>query len=104
MANENIEEIKLKKGETTTECFKGLATAGYEWNYTINGNSELVNISKDFTMPSKSNKVLPGASSDEVFTIKANKEGIVNIYFFQKRSWEKNVDPANEKNVKIIIE
>jgi len=100
MPADNAEEIKLKTGESTTVKLKGLATAGYQWNYTIDDNKNLVTISKDFLLTQKS----VGASADEVFTIKANNKGVVNITFFQKRNWEKNVDPVNEKKIKITIE
>lgn len=100
MPADNNEAIKLKAGESTTITLKGLGTAGYQWNYTIDNNKNLVSISKDFILTQKN----AGASADEVFTIKANGKGIVNISFFQKRSWETNVKPANEKKVVITIE
>ncbi len=40
--SDNTEEIKLKTGEATSINLKGLATAGYQWNYTIDGNKDLV--------------------------------------------------------------
>ncbi|MGH2564369.1 MAG: protease inhibitor I42 family protein [Ginsengibacter sp.] len=100
----DVEEIKLKTGESTTFKLKGLATAGYEWNYAIDNNENLITVSKDFTLTEKITRKNVGTSADEVFTINANKKGQVNIYFFQKRGWEKNVDPVNEKKIKIIIE
>ena len=100
MPGDNIEEIKLKTGESTTVKLKGLATAGYLWNYTIDDNKDFVTISKDFILSQKN----AGASADEVFTIKANSKGIVNINFFQKRSWQTNVKPVNEKRILITIE
>lgn len=104
MPADNTEEIKLKTGDTTTISLKGLATAGYEWNYTIDTNNDFVTVSKDYQFPDKLNQKNIGASADEIFTIRANKKGIVNIYFFQKRSWETNVKPVNEKRVAITIE
>jgi len=99
-----IEEIKLKTGESTSLKLKGLATAGYEWNFTTDDNKNYVEVSKEFKLSEKLTQKNMGASADEIFTIKANKNGIVNIYFFQKRNWEKNTNPVNEKKVKIIIE
>jgi predicted secreted protein len=104
MTQEIIEEIKLKTGDLTTVKLKGLATAGYEWNYAIDENKDHVEVSKEFKLAEKLTQKNMGASADEIFTIKANKKGTVNIYFSQKRSWEKNIDPINEKKVKIIIE
>ena len=102
--NTNIPDvIKLKNGESTSITLKGLATAGFEWNYTTD-NKDCIKVSREFVVPDKSDKKIIGGSSNEIFTIVAQKKGTVNITFTQKRNWEKNVDPANEKNVKIIIE
>ena len=100
MPADNIEEIKLKTGESITVKLKGLPTAGYQWNYIIDDNKNLITVSKDFQLTQKT----AGGSADEVFTIKAGNKGNVNIIFFQKRNWEANVKPINEKKVKIIIE
>lgn len=99
MPVDNIEEIHLKTGESTTIQLKGLATAGYQWNYVSDDTKNLVSISKDYLSAPKA----VGASADEVFTITANNKGIVNISFYQKRNWETNVEPINEKKIKITI-
>ncbi len=78
--------------------------AGYEWNYTIDGDTGCIKISKDFDLPQKSTKKNKGASADEIYTITAQKAGITNIHFIQQRNWEKNADPVNEKKVKVIVE
>lgn len=104
MADTDIEEIILQAGDSTTIKLKGLAAAGYEWNYTTGDSKDLVTISKDFVLEEKLTQKNMGTSADEVFTIKANKKGTLIIYFFQKRSWEKNMAPVNEKKIKIIIE
>ena len=61
----NFEKLKLKKGESTEIKLKGLATAGYKWNYTIDANKDLINTTKDFVLAGNS----AGASADEIFTI-----------------------------------
>lgn len=99
MPVDNIEEIHLKTGESTTIQLKGLATAGYQWSYVSDDDKNLVSISKDYLSTQKA----VGASADEVFTITANNKGIVNISFYQKRNWETNVEPINEKKIKITI-
>ena len=99
MAADNIEEINLKTGESTTIQLKGLATAGYVWNYVTDDNKNLVSISKDYLSAPKT----MGASADELFIITAKGKGTVNINFFQKRNWEKTSDAANEKKIKITI-
>ena len=103
MDEENVQVIKIEKGQSATVRLKGLATAGYQWNYSIEDNKDHVSISKDFVLPAGSADKA-GASADEVFTIKAIKAGIVNIDFFQKRSWEKSVSAVKSQKVKMIIE
>ena len=104
MAEENMEELKLKKGESATIKLKGLGTAGYQWDYTISENKNIATVSKDFILPGNLTQKNVGASADEVFTITAIEKGIVNIFFFQKRSWEQNTNPINSRKVKVIIE
>lgn len=101
MAGEIADEIKLKTGTTATVALKGLATAGYVWNYTTDDNQDCVKVSKEFVLR---RKLKTGGNADEVFTITAQKKGIVNIHFVQLRSWEKTSAPLAEKKVKIIIE
>lgn len=96
--------IKLKAGASTTIKLKGLATAGYEWNFKIDGDKDCIKISKEFVFPGKASKKNVGESADEVFTISAQKKGTANIYFSQTRKWEKNVDPVNTKEATIIVE
>ncbi|KAA9034354.1 protease inhibitor I42 family protein [Ginsengibacter hankyongi] len=104
MAGTGIEEIVIQPGGSKTIKLKGLASAGYEWNYTIEGNNDLVTISKEFVLTEELTQKNMGASADEVFTIKANKKGSVVIYFFQKRGWEKDIAPVHEKTIRVIIE
>ena len=104
MPSGTTNEIMLKTGASTTITLKGLATAGYEWNYKVEGNENCIKISKEIVQPGKSNKKNMGASADEAFTITAQKKGIVTVHFSQLRSWEKNIEPVNEKKVKITIE
>ena len=98
----DIKEIKLKPGESTVIKLKGLATAGFEWNYATD-NKDCIKVTREFSL-SESGSKQAGASANEIFTIVAQKKGTVNIHFSQQRGWEKNVPPVNEKKVKIIIE
>ena len=98
-----METKKLKKGELFTIRFKGLATAGYLWQYKAD-NEKLVAVKKDFAPVSPASPKNTGASADEVFTIKAEEKGTVTLHFFQKRSWEdQSIKPADEKILKLVI-
>lgn len=100
----STQEITLKVGESTEIQLKGLGTAGYKWNYSIESNKDHVSITRDLVAPEKTSQKNIGASADEVFTIKAMMKGSVTIHFFQSRSWEKNENPANEKLITMIIQ
>ncbi len=104
MPADNLEEIKLKKGESTEIQLKGLATAGYVWNYTTDADENAITVSKDFVESKKLTQKNVGASADEIFKITANETGVIFITFFQKRSWEKNTDPVNTRTIKLTIE
>jgi len=104
MPSDETEEITLKKGESTEIQLKGLATAGYIWNYTTDADKNAITVSKDFVVSNKLKQKNAGASADEVFKITANEKGVMYINFFQKRSWEKNTDPINTKTIKLTIE
>jgi predicted secreted protein len=41
MPAESPEEISLNVGESTEVKLKGLGTAGYKWNYSIQNNAEI---------------------------------------------------------------
>jgi len=103
MPDNSFEEIKLKKGDSISIKLKGLATAGYEWNYILNDDKDCIKISKDFAPYDGKDTGHHGASADEIFTITALKKGTTIIHFTQQRKWEKNT-PTNERNVKITIE
>lgn len=103
MASENADEIKLKKGETTEIKLKGLATAGYEWNYMIEGNKAAISLTKEFVLPEKLTSKNMGTSADEIFTITAREAAVIYVTFFQKRGWEENTEPLNSRKIKIAI-
>ncbi len=96
------EEINLNKGDSTTIKLKGLATAGYEWAYSIDDEKDCIKISKEFE-PYDGKDKTKGSNADEVFTITAQKQGSATIHFMQQRNWEKNANPVSEKIVKITV-
>ncbi|MEO8766677.1 MAG: protease inhibitor I42 family protein [Ginsengibacter sp.] len=103
MPSGTTQEINLKTGETTSITLKGLTTAGYVWNYVIDGNKDCVRVSKSLAKLKRADQEKTGASADEIFVVKAKKKGTVYIHFSQHRSWEKNVPHANQETVRINI-
>lgn len=93
------ESITLHIGEQYKVVLPGLATAGYEWQYSCTNNS-LMTIEKLY-QPVSSNSPI-GVSAKEIFKITASEKGTAQIHFFQVRSWEKK-PPAAEKYLNIHI-
>ncbi len=73
MPENSLEEIKLKKGDSTKIKLKGLATAGYEWKYDLDDNNDCIKIAKNFEPQDEKSKSY-GSASDEIFTITAKKK------------------------------
>lgn len=93
------ETIKLNIGEQYKVVLPGLATAGYEWQYSCT-NSSLVAIDKSFKPVSSGSAI--GSSAEEIFTITASRKGILQLHFSQVRTWEKK-QPADERILNIQI-
>ena len=93
------EKISLHIGEQYIVALAGLATAGYEWQYSCT-NSPLLLIEKSIKPVSSNSRI--GSSAEEIFTITAIGKGLARIHFVQVREWEKN-EPADEKILVITI-
>lgn len=104
MVPDNVEEIKLKTGESTDITLKGLGTTGFTWNFTTDTDKPLVAISKEYGPLENYTHKIMGGSADEIFIIKALAKGVVNISFVQKKIWEKNTNSLNSKTVKVTVE
>ncbi len=95
------ENLQLKKGENHVLQLKGLATAGYEWGYTIE-NEKIVSVQKQFVATDQTEKKLAGASANESFTITGLQKGSTQVHFKQARSWETG-NSSNEKQVTVTV-
>jgi predicted secreted protein len=100
--------INLKVGEKYVLRLKGLGSAGYTWNYSIDGNDKVVSISKEtLSRPTTASVGGPPPdtfSLDYLFIIQAHEPGRVVIHFFQHRSWEKDKPPLNEHVLEIHVD
>ena len=95
------ENLNLKKGESQVLQFKGLATSGYEWKYTVE-NEKIISIKKEFVAIEETEKKLAGASAGESFKITGLQQGTTKLYFRQVRSWEPT-SPINEKQIIVTV-
>jgi predicted secreted protein len=99
--------INLKVGEKYVLSLKGLGSAGYTWNYSVDRNDKVVSISRETagrpTTPPVGGPPPDTYSLDYLFTIQAHEPGHVLIHFFQHRLWEKDKPPLNEHTLEIHV-
>ncbi|MEP6748723.1 MAG: protease inhibitor I42 family protein, partial [Bacteroidota bacterium] len=69
-----MDTVNLKKGKTFVLELKGLASAGFMWQYTVD-NKDLVSIKVDYKLPEPLSPKNMGASANEIFTITALQKG-----------------------------
>jgi predicted secreted protein len=104
--------MELRIGDTHTIRLAGLGTVGYEWNYNVEGEHSVIEISRRSALEEDDNKKnrydndkrLPiGQSIDEVFIIKGVSVGRAIVHFLQRRPWEIDVPPLNKADVEVIV-
>jgi len=76
-------------------------STGYTWNFTTSRNQVLTLQNSAYIPPSHP---MPGAPGTIAFTFLAHDSGSVNMYFELRRSWEKNVPPAQRFTVTIQVQ
>jgi predicted secreted protein len=100
--------IDLKVGETYVLRLKGLGSAGYTWDYSIDGNDKVVTVSRETASnPTTARAGGPPPdtySLDHLFKIQAHEPGRVLIHFFQHRTWEKGKPPLEEHVLEVHSE
>ena len=99
---ERRNEIELSKGDTYEVRLYGMGTVGYEWTYTLDGESTAVEVLRE--IPHSDNIVQsPGDSVDSLFTIHAVHPGKIRIHFALRRPWEKDIPPLDKYDVEATI-
>jgi len=97
-------ELELRVGEKDTIRLKGLAAAGYIWEYGIEQTNKVVSVSSEFVEDGKRTGPLPPGYSRDVFiTIQALEGGHATIHLLQRRSWEKDKPPLKEHVIEILV-
>lgn len=98
-----METKTLPPGSSWQVTLKGHGTTGYQWQFKISPKN-IVSVSLAEQIRNKEKVILPGASTDEVFTVKALKKGTANIHFYLVRSWEDDSQkPKEEKEIQIVV-
>jgi predicted secreted protein len=99
---ETHETIHLRVGDAHDVELPGLGTAGYVWRNEPGAGADLT-IEKAERSGEPSQRAA-GASSNEVFRIRALQPGHVRVHFVQSRPWEQAVSPLNEHIVDVTVE
>lgn len=74
----------------------GLATAGYRWNHTVQGEPGILDVTWRRGTPAAQARSAPiGVSSPEWVTIRATQPGQVTLQLFQHRPWESETEPRS---------
>jgi len=83
---------------------KGLAAAGYNWEYIIKETEKVVSVSSEFVDDGKKIGPLPpGYSLDMLITIQALEPGHATIHIVQRRAWEKDKPPLKQHVLEIFV-
>jgi hypothetical protein len=102
-----VHNILLNTGDVYRFKLGGLGSAGYDWDYSIEGDEGIVAVSAGSPSPPPkpvSPDLPPDSYSLEyVLLITALKPGNVRIRLSLRRSWEKLKPPIRETTVEINV-
>lgn len=93
-------EVILSVGETYQLALPGLATAGYRWEDSVDGDLGSVSTCWRRGFPTDPHRV--GASTPECLEISAEAPGRVRIHVCQRRPWESGA-PRDEHLIAVIV-
>jgi predicted secreted protein len=92
-------KISLKDGQTYRRELKGLGSAGYAWEYAIEGAEDVVSVSIEFLdtppKPQPGGPSPPTYNRNELLIITALKRGEARVCVIQRRPWERDKSPLH---------
>lgn len=94
------QHVTMRVGEEHEIRLSGLATAGYQWRWDVEGDREAIEVTKSWGSHSGHGESV-GTSADEIFTVAARRPGRAQLRLEQRRRWEKGGAP-NERLVVVI--
>jgi inhibitor of cysteine peptidase len=92
---------QVKPGENFLIVLESNPTTGYSWELSQPLNKNYIKLINAKYVSAESR--LSGAAGKEVWTFKALKPGETLISFSYLRSWEKDGQPADKKEFRLII-
>lgn len=102
------DQIKVGVGEQYILTLIPIASAGYTWDYVVEGEPSVVDIAEAILRPppsAESNRSpMPGTSFEEQFIIKGKKPGHTNIRFLLHRPWEQDKPPVDDRVFEVTVQ
>jgi hypothetical protein len=102
-----VHKIGLRIGETRKLELGGLGTAGYVWEYQIDGLPDVVSVFRELEETSQPLPPVgssPNTSSiNELFAVKGLIKGETKIRFRLRRPWERDKPPLREVLFEVSI-
>jgi predicted secreted protein len=94
--------VNLRVGDEHELRFKSLATAGYRWVPTVEGDEGVADVVDAGPAELPNRRI--GASADELFDVRATGPGAVRVRFEQRRPFEpQDIPPIEERVVEIRV-
>lgn len=97
----SINKISITSGRKFAITFSSNKTTGYGWQVAEPFDRNVLELKTSVYIPSRSN--LASAGGNEVWTFKALRPGSSVVHFEYVRPREKNVPPAEAKDITIVI-
>lgn len=105
-------EVVLRPGDEYPVVLGGLGSAGYAWEFEVDGPSDVIAVqsvpsisstsSKD-SQPDAHRSTLQTTSVEHIFVIEALEPGKAEARFLLKRPWEKSGPPVRTVTVRVTV-
>lgn len=94
-------DMEMSVAEEQSIVLPSLGTAGYVWEYDVEGPSETVSVDTGSAELDRSAPV--GLSAPCVVTIRGLQPGVVTVHMVQRRPWETGVPPLNSHSITVNV-
>ena len=100
-------EIVIRPGGTHRVTLGGLGSAGYLWEFEIEGPPGVIAVHPDFSTQKDSMHINPStlqtSSVEHLFTIDALRPGKAEVRFLLRRPWQKDTPPVRTIAVHVTV-
>lgn len=96
--------VRLVVGERRSFELPGLGTAGFIWQETVDGPPGIVEVAWQRGFPPGTPLPAVGVSAPEIVTLRALAPGDVTVRLVQRRPWEQDAKPNDERAVLVHVD